>query len=247
MRSGRMSIMRSPGRCSRTRRAPHPPPSLATGERLSWVSSGLPWFLVSQDGVEDGEELAGDGDEGDHLGLAGGAEAIAEGLEDGVVTAGDEGCEEQGAAHALAAAADHALALPLAGLAGVGRQACEAGGLLLVEGAARGQLGDGGSGDDRPDAGDGGEEVLLVAPGGRAAHAGVDLGIDLGELLLEGADEAGDALLDAPHGGAALAVPLSDDHLDDLAPAGDEVGEELRRLVGQGPHIAFMSWPKRAI
>src|SRR3954464_11968626 len=81
-----MSIMRSPGRCSRTRRAPPPPPSLATGERLSWVSSGLPWFLVSQDGVEDGEELAGDGDEGDHLGLAGGAEAIAEGLEDGVVT-----------------------------------------------------------------------------------------------------------------------------------------------------------------
>ena len=70
------------------------------------MSSGLPWFLVSQDGVEDGEELAGDGDEGDHLGLAGGAEVIAEGLEDGVVTAGDEGCEEQGAAHALAAAAD---------------------------------------------------------------------------------------------------------------------------------------------
>src|SRR3954464_10987539 len=85
----------------------------------------------------------------------------------------------------------------------------------------------------------GGEEVLLVAPGGRAAHAGVDLGIDLGELLLEGADAAGDALLDAPHGGAALAVPLGDDHLDDLAPAGDEVGEELRRLVGQGPHIGF--------
>src|SRR5215212_10338554 len=177
------------------------------------MSSGLPWFLVSQDGVEDGEELAGDG-----------AEVIAEGFEDGVVTAGDEGCEEQGAAHALAAAADHALALPLAGLAGVGRKACEAGDLLLVEGAELGQLGDEGSGDDRPDAGDGGEEVLLVAPGGRAAHAGVDLGIDLGELLLEGADEAGDALLDAPHGGAALAVPLGDDHLDDLAPAGDEVG-----------------------
>src|SRR3954462_15229050 len=212
------------------------------------MSSGLPWFLVSQDGVEDGEELAGDGDEGDHLGLAGGAEAIAEGLEDGVVTAGPEGSEEQGAAHALAPAADHALALPLAGLAGVGRKACEAGDLLLVEGAELGQLGDEGSGDDRPDAGDGGEEVLLVAPGGRAAHAGVDLGIDLGELLLEGADEAGDALLDAPHGGAALAVPLGDDHLDDLAPAGDEVG--ARSCVassGRGRTSGFMSWPKRAI
>src|SRR3954467_12608865 len=118
----------------------------AAGERLSWVSSGLPWFLVSQDGVEDGEELAGDGDEGDHFGLAGGAEAIAEGLEDGVVTAGDERCGEQGAADPFAAAADHALALPLAGLAGVGGKACEAGDLLLFGGGGVGRLGGGGAG-----------------------------------------------------------------------------------------------------
>src|SRR4051794_41645657 len=98
------------------------------------MSSGLPWFLVSQDGVEDGEELAGDGDEGDHLGLAGGDEALAEGLEDGVVTAGDEGCQEQGAAHTLAAAADHALALPLAGLAGGGGKGRGGGGPLVVVG-----------------------------------------------------------------------------------------------------------------
>src|SRR3954464_1442430 len=162
-----MSIMRSPGRCSRTRRAPPPPPSLATGERLSWVSSGLPWFLVSQDGVEDGEELAGDGDEGDHVGLAGGAEAFAEGFEDGVVTGRDESGEEQGGAHALASAGDHALAFPVAGLAGVGGQAGEACDLLIVEGSELGQLGDEGSGRDRADAGHGGEEVLLLAPGGR--------------------------------------------------------------------------------
>src|SRR4051794_41479448 len=135
------------------------------------MSSGLPWFLVSQDGVEDGEELAGDGDEGDHLGLAGGAEVIAEGLEDGVVTAGDEGCEEQGAAHALAAAADHALALPLAGLAGVGGKACEGGGLLLFGGGGLGQLGDEGSGGDRAGARGGGGEGLPFAPGGGAAPA----------------------------------------------------------------------------
>src|SRR5918912_188485 len=102
----------------------------AAGERLSWLSSGLPWFLVSQDGVEDGEEFAGDRDEGDHFGLAGGAEAVAEDLEDGVVTGGDEGGEEEGAAHAFASAADHALALPLAGLAGVGGAAREPGDLL---------------------------------------------------------------------------------------------------------------------
>src|SRR3954452_20946017 len=160
------------------------------------MSSGLPWFLVSQDGVEDGEELAGDGDEGDHLGLAGGAEVIAEGLEDGVVTAGDEGCEEQGAAHALAAAADHALALPLAGLAGVGRKACEAGDLLLVEGAALGPPGAEGSGGGRPGGGGGSEGVLLGRPGRRGGAGGRRLGIGPRRALLEGADEAGDALLD---------------------------------------------------
>src|SRR4051794_41987230 len=121
------------------------------------MSSGLPWFLVSQDGVEDGEELAGDGDEGDHLGLAGGAEVIAEGLEDGVVTAGDEGCEEQGAAHALAAAADHALALPLAGLAGVGGEGRGGGGrLFFLGGGGGGGRGGGGGGGRGPARGGGG-------------------------------------------------------------------------------------------
>ena len=38
-------------------------------KRLSWVSSGLPWFLVANDGVEDGEQLAGGGDDGDDFGL----------------------------------------------------------------------------------------------------------------------------------------------------------------------------------
>src|SRR3954465_6215217 len=87
------------------------------------------------------------------LGLPAARRRSRKALRTGFVTAGDEGCEEQGAAHALAAAADHALALPLAGLAGVGRKAGEAGDLLLVEGAELGQLGDEGSGDDRSDAG----------------------------------------------------------------------------------------------
>src|SRR4051794_41796718 len=131
------------------------------------MSSGLPWFLVSQDGVEDGEELAGDGDEGDHLGLAGGAEVIAEGLEDGVVTAGDEGCEEQGAAHALAAAADHALALPLAGLAGGGGKGCRGGGFFFFLGGGGGRpLGWGGAGRRAPPRGRGGGGPPVSPRGG---------------------------------------------------------------------------------
>src|SRR4051812_49573361 len=80
------------------------------------------------------------------LGLPAARRRSRKALRTGFVTAGDEGCEEQGAAHALAAAADHALALPLAGLAGGGGEARRGGGLLLFGGAGPAPLGGGGSG-----------------------------------------------------------------------------------------------------
>src|ERR1700734_4487553 len=89
-------------------------------QRLCWGSSVFwaPWLFVSQDGVEDGEEFAGRGDDDEHFGFACVNEALAKGLEDGVVTAGDEACEKEGGAHGLAASGDHGFAFPLAGLAG---------------------------------------------------------------------------------------------------------------------------------
>src|SRR5215217_1021473 len=64
------------------------------------------------DGVEDGEEFSGCCDEGDHLGLSGGDEAVAEGLEGWVVTGGGHGGEEEDGAHGGAASADEAPAAP---------------------------------------------------------------------------------------------------------------------------------------
>ena len=49
-------------------------------QRLSWISSGLPWFFVPDDCVEDGEEFSGDGDEGEFLGFSCCDEALVEGL-----------------------------------------------------------------------------------------------------------------------------------------------------------------------
>jgi hypothetical protein len=46
--------------------------------------------------------------------------------------------------------------------------------------------------------------------------------------------EPADALLDARIG-AFLALPFGPDHLDDLAPAGDEIGELLGGFIGQRP------------
>src|SRR6185312_11523907 len=54
-------------------------------QRLCCESSGLPWFCVSGDGVEDGEELAHAGDHGNHLWLTGGDEMKPESTDGGVV------------------------------------------------------------------------------------------------------------------------------------------------------------------
>src|SRR6185312_15419513 len=216
--------------------AAYPPCVLRQAQRLCCESSGLPWFCVSGDGVEDGEELAHAGDHGNHLWLTGGDEMKPESTDGGVVADGGHGGEEEGGADGAASAADEGLAAPTAGLAGEGCDADEAGDLAAVEAAELGQFGDQGAGDDRADARDGSEEIFLRAPGGRAAHRGVNLLVERREFLLEHADDALAALLEPPrHALGTLA--LGADHHHDLPPARHQVGKEPRRLIGQRAHL----------
>src|SRR3954465_2015490 len=48
-------------------------------QRLCWPSSVLPFSVVPEDSIEDGEELSGDCDESDHFGLSGRPQAMVEG------------------------------------------------------------------------------------------------------------------------------------------------------------------------
>src|SRR4051812_50147895 len=96
----------------RGKQAPRYVPSPQWGERLSFQSSVLPWFAVSNDGVEDGEQFSHGCDDGDDFGFAGGHKTVAEGLEAWVMPAGDEGGHEQHGPHLAPAASNEALALP---------------------------------------------------------------------------------------------------------------------------------------
>ena len=100
-----------------------------------------------------------------------------------------------------------------------------------------GQLGKQGSGNGLADAGNRGQQLLLLAPGRRAAHGLVDVGLEAGELLLQRGEQAGDALLQTRLGQALLPLPLGDDHLDDLPAAGDEIGQQPRLRIGQRPNL----------
>src|SRR6478609_11137109 len=98
-------------------------------ERLSCRSSVLPWFVVPDDGVENGEQLAHGGNYGRLLGLAGFDQSVSEGLQRRIVTAGHQSSHEQRRAHHRPTAADEASAAPLARLARPWRKAGKRGDL----------------------------------------------------------------------------------------------------------------------
>ena len=186
----------------------------------------------------------GDGDE--HFWLAGVDQALAKGLEDGIVTAGGEACEKEGGAHGLATAGDHGFALPLAGLAGErgkpARLAIRLPSRVPSSGSSamsvRAVIG------PTPERRRGGP---LLAPCWRSAHGSVDFRVNLGEFLLQRGDQAGDALADPTDRDALLPIALGDDHLNDLAAPRDELGEQLGRFVGEGTQVGLVASTKRAI
>src|SRR5258707_6636596 len=106
-------------RDARLRRAP---------QRLSCLSSGLPFPFISEHGVEGCEDLAGDGDEGDHFRLTGDKQASVEGSEAWVVATGNESGNVESPPCGPPSATDLALALSVARLTGEGsntHQACD--------------------------------------------------------------------------------------------------------------------------
>src|SRR5581483_6350406 len=199
---------------------------------------GLPWPVVPDDGVENDQQLSSDGDQGDHLRLAGGHQSLEERPQDGVVTPSDHGAHEQRGAYGRASTADEALAAPLAGLASKGSQSGQRCDLLAVEGSQFGQFGDHGACNDRSDAWYGSEQILLLAPGRRTTHRLIDLVIELSQLFLQRLAQPGDALLQPHVVQPPLALAFGGHHLDDLPPAGHQVGlGSLAKRPGKGPDL----------
>src|SRR6185503_13746814 len=97
---------------------------LGRGDRAAaprgWLRGGhdgpLPGAVVTNDGIEDGEQLASNRNEGKHFWLAGRDQPVEERLEHGVVLLGHHGAHEQSGAHIGSATADEASPLPLARL-----------------------------------------------------------------------------------------------------------------------------------
>src|SRR5262249_49543136 len=128
-------------------------------ERLSVMSSGDPWFAVSEDGIEDDDELADASNESLLAGFAGGSELAVVSGDDRIGAAGDQGGHVEGGAHGGAATGDGAAAAHGAAVAVDRSNADEGSDLAAVEMAELGQLGDQGAQRRFADPGHAGQEI----------------------------------------------------------------------------------------
>src|SRR4030088_2579534 len=211
----------------------------AAPQRLSCLSSGLPFPFISEHGVEGCEELAGDGDEGDHFRLTGGKQASVEGSQAWVVATGNESGNVESPPCGPPSATDLALALPVARLTGEGRDTDQACDLAAGELAKLGHLGQEGARQRIADPREGDQKVFFLAPYRGTANQRADILVDLRQLLLEHSDVTQNALAHADIGGPLLALAFGDHHLDDLPAPAYQLGEKALRFVRQCPQLGF--------
>src|SRR5262249_32450166 len=162
----------------------------------------------------------------DHLGdFAGGFQALTELLEDGVMLHPYQGRHVEDTAQRLATAADEAFTGVVTAVVGEGSHADECGDFLPVEFAEFRELGDEGGSGHVPDTGHGFEKLETLLPvvvgfdkfQNRAIQSSDALGDGIDGALDAASNELGQAVLEAVRFGSA--------ELDQLAPAGDELGE----------------------
>src|SRR4029450_5818370 len=151
----------------------HPP------QRLSCEASGLPWASIAKHCVEDGEQLAHGGGDGD---LAG---AVMERPNHGVVLDRRQSGHVKHAADVRPPAGDHPASAEHAAVSREGRHADEGRDAPAIESPQFGQIGDERTGGDGADPARRAEQVVGLAPGRRGAHESGEIVIETAERLLE--------------------------------------------------------------
>lgn len=184
-------------------------------------------FWVFEHVIEEDDEFADDGGEGDELAFPRGQEAIVEGFEDGIAAAGGESGHVESTPDGDAAPGDAPQALVGAAIAIVGGDAGESGGFLLGEFTQLGHFGDEHGGND------GANAWNLLATLGAFLQFGIAR-LELSDGGFDGQDLFGEELsefLVGFFGGGKLVmrslVLELGAHLDELAAFGDQLGEFL--------------------
>ena len=164
-----------------------------------------PWFAVSDDGVECGEQLAHDGDDSEARGLTCVAQPAIEASQWRVVSDRDQAGHEERRAHFDAAALDASLAAIAPAVAVHRSDTGQRGDLMTIDGAEFGQLDDQRARDDVADAGDALEQILFGAAHWALLDQPVDGAVEARTFRLEAAQDGLERTLGEFVGGLAEA------------------------------------------
>src|SRR6202453_3837382 len=173
-------------------------------ERYVWLASSstqLKGVGCSQFGVSDDDEFSHDCGDGDEGLFACVEEAFVEGAKGRVVFCGGDCGHEQDAFNFGSSAAGSSIGVGLAALIGMGRKACEGGGLASGERTELGHEGDEGGGGFLTDAGYGDEDIDGLGDRLAGGAEGVDVGLDRLDLRIEAFDERLKIRVDGRGGG----------------------------------------------
>ena len=176
-----------------------------------WWSSGIwgPGAAVAQEGVGEDQELAHDRGERDLGCFAGGAQSLVLGLNHGVEADGNERRHVERLAQRSTAATDEALGAALDGVARHRREAGEARGASVLEGAKLGHLDQHGQRGGLADAGDADQDVEAGLQGGIGGERRVQGSVDRGELALDLAQTRSDLTLEQRRAVRVVAVVVN--------------------------------------
>jgi len=189
---------------------------------------------MSEHGVEMNQQFMHRRDEGDLREFAGRAPAAIGGADRGVVCNGGHGRHIQVAPDIGAAALDAAIAMATATVIGQGGESDEFADLPMTERAQLRQRRQQASGGGGANAGHRLEELIAGTPHGARLDLGAQIAIGFPQLLLEPGDVGHDVLAN----GAARQchpVPLSGQHVDELAASRDQGLQIGLEVIGQRP------------
>ena len=161
--------------------------------QLSGWRPGLPQAVFAEEGVEQADEPAHDGDEGDFVGLAVGGEALVAELGGRLATDRGQGRHVEQMAGLGPAATDGAGAAVLAGVAVEGGEAQQRGGLTAAQGAEFGHAGTEASGVDGAEAGDRLNDGVATGEHGVGRDAVAHTAVAVGDVGLQGVERGGGA------------------------------------------------------
>ena len=226
---GRTLLWRVPGERSETR-------------QLLCLLNRHVGFPVAHDGVEDDQELSGDGNEGELCRFAGLSQLCVEGLE--VVGAADgvEGGHVEGITDTLAPAADLTLAAVGTAVDVEGSQARKRRGLLRPDMPEFRHLRDELHAGHGTHTGQRAHQLCIVRDLRLCLDQGSDVGLDLFDLAVENLDKAANAFGHGSVIGFTATVLLLGSHEDQLIPpfcqSRQGVAGRRRDLLSGGPHGA---------